>query len=835
MPVPVQNKVIANIDYFKNYNDTYGHMAGDECLKLVANTLSETLKRPGDLAARYGGEEFAAIMPNTDIKGAEYVAEVLREKVEKLTIPHVNSLIGRYLTISLGVASIIPAQASTPATLISLADNALYQAKQEGRNRVKVGTDIAADKRRAVEARDITEHKRMQNALEKSEARFRAIYEGTSIGIAILDLDGRIIDSNSALQETLGYSREELSRISFAEFTHPDDIKESIDLFNNLVAGGSKCYQLEKRYIRKNGGTVWARINVSIARNHLNEPLFAVALVEDITERRQAIEAIQQAKEAAEAANKAKSEFLASMSHEIRTPMNAIIGMAELLWETPLSPEQRTYVQTFKSAGETLLNLINDILDLSKVEVGHIDLEKVDFDLCMAIEKTCEILAVRAHEKGIELACHIMPDVPTDLIGDPSRLRQIIVNLLGNAIKFTEKGEVVIKVKLEELQFESPAKDRPKECRLLFSVSDTGIGIPEDKLEFIFDRFTQADSSTTRKYGGTGLGLTIAKRLVELMGGSIRVESKEGAGSTFYFTSEFEIQSEPKSPVPPPEIDINGTKTLIIDDNATNRMILREMLSAWGALVFEAEDGQRGLAELKSAKETGLPYKLVLLDCRMPGMDGFDVADHIKNDPSLVDVTVMMLTSDIRIGDTEKYRDLGISAYMVKPIKRAELRNAINVALGNIKAAGEENGQTSICTEPEEKRDLSILLVEDSPDNCLLIQSFLKKFPYGIDIAENGEIAIEKFIAGKYDLVLMDMQMPVMDGYSATRTIRKWESDNNLKATPIVALTAYALKEDIQKSLDAGCNAHLTKPIKKAILLETISNYTGGVKHHDNK
>lgn len=785
-------------------------------------------------------------------------------------------------------------------------------------------------------ARDITENILISEALSESEARFRSVYEGTSVGIALLDAQGRLVESNPAFKNILGYDEDK--SITLDAMTYQDDVEKSSHLYAAFISGSNSGYQIEKRYCHKdghivwvretvspgtdhtgklafvivmiedisqavedgellrklskaveynpnkiiiasaesqieyvnrkflratglqkeevlgkrirevikieispsehemmknhilsfkdwkgvfrsnvNGGTVWEAISISPIRNAEKKVTHFVVVQEDITSIKKAEIAMQEAKEAAENANKAKSEFLASMSHEIRTPLNAIIGMADLLSETELTAEQQNYVKIFMSAGDNLLNLINDILDLSKIEVGQVRLEKELFNLYELAEKTCEVMALKAHEKDLELMCYIAPDVPQKIVGDEGKLRQIFVNLLGNAIKFTYSGEILFKVEKDP---EGTCLDGG-ECSLLFSICDTGIGIPVEKQEMIFDMFTQADSTTTRQYGGTGLGLAISKRLVEKMDGRIWVRSREGQGSTFYFTVQ--VGTERKGPEEP-EVDLDGVKILIIDDNDTNRKILRKMVSSRGAVVKEVDNGISGLKELKEALLRGEPFKLVLLDYRMPYMNGAEVARQIANIPSLDGLPILMLTSDIRVRAIERDMEFHVDQCMIKPIKRKELFKAIQNHLEQ-KAKIETRLYPSKTTE-DKIQTLKILLVEDSKDNQFLVTSYLKNHPYEIDIAANGENAIEKFKEGKYDLVLMDIQMPVMDGYTATRIMREWEKEHQAEKTPIIALTAYALSGDEQKSFDAGCDLHLTKPVRKKNLLDAICKLT---------
>ena len=678
-----------------------------------------------------------------------------------------------------------------------------------------IGTDNTA--RQLVEA----EQKKLDQRLRDQQFYTRSLIESNIDALMTTDPSGIITDVNKQMEALTGCTRDELIGAPFkCYFTDPERAEAAI----KLVLSEKKVTNYELTACARDGKETVVSYNATTFydRGRTLQGVFAAA--RDVTERKRLDQVLQEknvelesARSAAEKANLAKSDFLARMSHEIRTPMNAIIGMADLLWETSLISEQREYVRIFRKAGSQLLDLINDILDLSKVESGHLVLESIDFDLGEVLDKTLEMMAIRAHEKGLELALRIAPEIPTALVGDPARLRQVLINLIGNAIKFTAQGEVIVRVERDPEDAAAGA--------LRFAVCDTGIGVPEESRELIFAPYSQVDTSTTRKFGGSGLGLAISREVVELMQGRIWAESSVGAGSTFYFTARFAVGGKPPLRSLSGLMDLKDVKTLVIDDNTTNRLILREMLSRWGAVVTEAAGGEEGLAELLRAQQAAVPYALVLLDCRMPVVDGFQVAEQIHQHPTMAGTTILMLTSDNRAGDFARSRDLGVAAYLVKPVKRAELLEAIQQARAGAAALVEPAAPGGVL---EDARGLRILLAEDSLDNVLLIQSYLKPSGYSVDLAGNGEVALRKFISGTYDVVLMDVQMPVMDGYSATRRIRQWEGENRARLVPILALTAHALPEEVQKSLDAGCTAHLTKPIRKATLLHAIEEHTMG-------
>ncbi|MDD5095187.1 MAG: PAS domain S-box protein [Dehalococcoidia bacterium] len=724
--------------------------------------------------------------------------------------------------------------------------------------------------------RDITERKVLEDRIKNTARLLEESQKMAHLGNSEWDIPtGNLICSDEFFR-IHGFEPGEFTPCFevFFESIHPDD-REIVNSRVTAALCEHKPDNNSYRILLPNGEVRFLQANSNPSFDEAGNPIRMLTILQDITERKLMEQDIQERNEQlglvneklhseiadnkraqqeieransrleqailtanemaakAETASHAKSDFLARMSHEIRTPMNAILGMAELLSDTDLTPEQQQYIGTFQSAGENLLGVINDILDITKVESGHMELEKIDFDFRELIESLCEVVAVRAHGKSLELTHYIAPDVPTALIGDPTRLRQIFTNLIGNAIKFTAEGGILVEVKLSD---DKSVGTNPEEIELLCSVSDTGIGISPSHLATIFQPFTQADASTTRKYGGTGLGLAIAKQLTELMGGHIRAESEVDLGTKFYFTVRFGVQSnKPLERAQPFLLNLRGVRVLVVDDIATNRLILNKMVSELGARVVEAEDGKQGFNEYQRAQLDADPYRLILLDSRMPGTDGFQMMEKIKGELRDQNTVIMMLTSDNRHGDIARAKEMGIDRYLVKPVKRKDLLAAIADSLGRAKTPEASSSNQKSDADSEFLEALRILLVEDNADNRLLVQSFLKKTPYQIDTAENGEIGVERFKATDYDLVLMDVQMPVMDGYTATGEIRKWEKAQGRNSTPIIALTAHAAREDELKSLQMGCTAHLTKPIKKAHLLDAILGYAHNSRKTEDK
>ncbi|MBS0149524.1 MAG: PAS domain S-box protein [Nitrospira sp.] len=641
----------------------------------------------------------------------------------------------------------------------------------------------------------------------------RLILYSVGEGLCGITSEGVVSFINPAGAALLGYTTEELVGMSWHAVIHRSTESgtpcspETCPLHRAMRQG--EPYQTsDDLFSRKEASSIPVEYTSTPMYSDTDELKGAVITFRDITERNAVKAKLEQAAQA-------KSDFLASMSHEIRTPMNSIVAMADLLQETPLSTVQREYVGRFSRAATTLLDLINDILDISKIEAGHIELESVAFDIHDLVDKIAELMAVGAQAKQLELAAFVHPDVPTWLQGDPLRLQQVLCNLVSNAIKFTDHGGVILRIE----------PDSAAPGVLHCSVSDTGIGIPKDKLESIFESFTQVDSSTTRKYGGTGLGLSISRRLVELMGGAIRVTSTAGHGSTFSLTLPVTETSPPALPSAFPALDLQQRRLLLVDDSEANRMIIREYLKPFGAELVEVADAPAALDALDAASRNGTPFDLAIVDYHMPKMTGLDLAQAIRKRHDGTSLALVLYASDMLRQISERARALRIVAFIYKPVSRKRLLEALRLALHHEQTPltpDQSNSPSQPCALPPSR----ILLVEDLEDNRDVIALLLKETPYRLDMAENGAVAVEKFKLSTYDIVLMDMQMPVMDGLQATMEIRQWEREHRRRPTPIVALTANAFKEETDKSLAVGCTAHVTKPIKKETLLTTIARYT---------
>jgi PAS domain S-box-containing protein len=666
---------------------------------------------------------------------------------------------------------------------------------------------------------DITVRKKVEAALRNSEQRFRGVFDGAQIGIAVSELDGGKLAANRAYQQMLGCTEEELTDTSiFDQLTHPEERAEARKRFEEMLNGKRDHVFTERRYVLRDGKTVWANLEISMLKDAEGKPQFVLGTAVDVTEQKRAEIELKKAKEIAESANEAKSLFLATMSHEIRTPMNGILGMTELVLDTELTEEQREHLGLVKFSAESLMSIINDILDFSKIEAGKLELETIPFDLRESMGDAMKALSFRAHQKGLELVYEVEPEVPEALMGDPGRIRQILINLIGNAIKFTAKGEVVVTVHEEG--------EQEGGTLLHFAVRDTGVGVPIDKQERIFEAFSQADGTMARKYGGTGLGLTICKRLVEMMKGSLWMESEFGKGSTFHFVIRLGLQEKRETRSTPLEMEqLRDVRVLVVDDNFANRRLLEGMLSRWGMRPILAESGPEGLTKLEAAKRADETFALILLDGQMPGMDGFSMAARIRDEVSASGTKMMMLTSAGDLGDGQRCRENGISAYLMKPVRQKELLGAICALLKEEpeKAARELVTRHSL---RESRARARVLLVEDNMVNQKLALRLLEKRGFEVRIAGDGEIALKELERGTFQLVLMDMQMPNMDGFEATAAIRKKEETTG-GHIPIIAMTAHALKTDEERCIAAGMDAYIAKPIRTDELFATIERILG--------
>jgi PAS domain S-box-containing protein len=647
---------------------------------------------------------------------------------------------------------------------------------------------------------DVTKHREVETAFVENKKLTSAIYNTVDVGLCVIDENGKFVSANNKFCELYGYNIEELIGNQI-EILRPEDYKEFAKETYSMRTQGETKRENEWTIHRDDGTTVFV-FATSVSLVYDDGRRLLVISVTDITERKLAEKELIKAKEEAEVAAKAKSEFLATMSHEIRTPMNGVIGMTGLLNQTYLTPEQKEYVETIKTSGGTLLTLINDILDFSKIESEKLDIEENPFELRSCIEDTYDMLANKALEKNIDLLYLIDTKIPAVIIGDIIRLRQILVNLISNAIKFTDEGEVFISVN-KNFQDE-------ENIELQFSVRDTGIGIPEEKKEQVFEAFSQVDSSTTRKYGGTGLGLAICRKLVQLMGGKIWVESVLGKGSTFYFTikAKYVDSNGKRNEQKPSSADLKNKRVLIIDDNETNRKVLTSQCRSWGMIPESASSGREALSLIRKGEQ----FDVTLIDMQMPEMDGLVLGKEIRKFRNASQLPMILITSYGRQEEKIKEIENVFSSYVAKPIKQSQLVEIIAGALANTKSVSKRDINYHMPSDRlSDKYDMNILIAEDNLINQKLIIKFLQQLGYKVDVVSNGRDAVDAVKAGKYDIVFMDIQMPVMDGLEATKTIKA--GMNGVRKPKIVAMTANALEGDKEKCLDAGMDDYISKPI----------------------
>jgi PAS domain S-box-containing protein len=670
-----------------------------------------------------------------------------------------------------------------------------FRVRHEGGNRL------------AIFVRDLTERKQLEQVLRESEEMNRRILDSIEDGYCEVDLRGNFICVNEAYCKLFNRTKSEYSGASYKKFGNDGLLSSLREKYTEIYRTGESVKSFEFESVPGR----FIEMSISLKRDVKGGPIGFVGILRDCTARKAYEREQAKAKEAAEAANRAKSEFLANMSHELRTPMNGILGMTELALSTELSPELHEYLSIVKSSADALLVVLNDILDYSKIEAGKIAMDLRPFTVAEMVGDAMKSLAISAHRKGLELAYHLDPEVPPKLVGDSMRLRQVLLNLVGNAIKFTARGEVEVRVGVEGRE-ESRVK-------LRVSVRDTGIGISPEAQSRLFQPFEQADTSTTRMYGGTGLGLAISRRIVGLMGGEVSVESTPGQGSVFSFTALLGTARGTGEPSAVASMeDLRGLPVLVIDDNSTSRRIIRAMVQRWGMLAAEAASGMEGLILLEEASQSGHPYRLILLDERMPGMDGIEVIERIRANVRLAGATIMMLTSDDQSSSAARCRKMGVEAYLIKPIKPPELLATIRKLLGRGEA---EAPVPARMDAPQCLRRLSVLIAEDNNVNQRLAVVMMQKLGHYTTVVTNGVDAVAKWKEGQFDLILMDVQMPELDGYEATRRIRSHELSTGTRI-PIIAMTAHAMSGDRERCLEEGMDDYISKPVRREALEEAI-------------
>ena len=654
--------------------------------------------------------------------------------------------------------------------------------------------------------RDVTSRKKAESIILQQKQYQETLLNNSPVAIVTLDMDRKILSCNPAFEELFGYTTRESLGVCLDQLITTKETQAEAIRNLDLVYGGESFKTISQRK-RKDGSLADVEI-FGVPLRVADKDVGVLALYHDISE-------LVEARKKAEEADRAKSEFLANMSHEIRTPMNGIIGMIDLTLDSELNDEQYDFLKTASESADSLLSLLNDILDFSKIEASQLMLEIIDFDLRYAVEAVAQTMAGRAEAKGLEISTLVEPDVFTSVMGDPGRLRQILVNLVGNAIKFTEHGDIFIHTQLVE--------ETEDKIKVRFSVRDTGIGIPVSRQRAVFERFTQVDGSTTRKYGGTGLGLTISQQLVEMMGGEIGVESEEGVGSTFWFTACLKKQTEIIGESEEVFSNFTDLNVLIVDDNETNHLILTHMLESFGCSVTAVFSGEKAVETLLNAHLKHRPFQLVLLDMQMPEMDGEETLRAIRQQSLLDNLEVIILTSMGQRGDAAMLKEIGCAGYLLKPLKQQELFDAVCDVFGQKKQKSSRQPRfiTRHTLSERKRRNVRILVAEDNEVNRKVIVTLLKRKSFSVTAVENGRKAVEAVRTGDFNLVLMDVQMPEMDGFEATAEIRQAEIN-----IPIIALTAHALKGDRERCLQAGMDDYLSKPIEPDQLFEMIETWT---------